>query len=138
MAFAPGASGASNVYEIHVDPSEPLRLQFHTGPVDPQQLGGVSLEALLAIVIHRLEGFQSGPFKCKDNDDALGTSPERLDESTSTVFTFTLEPSGEGTRLTVVETGFDRTSDPASNMADHAGGWVSELDELVAFVEGSA
>jgi uncharacterized protein YndB with AHSA1/START domain len=73
-----------------------------------------------------------------NNDDALGTSPDEMDETTSTVFTFTLEPSGDGTLLTVVETGFDRTSDPAANMADHATGWVSELDKLVALLEGSA
>ncbi len=36
----------------------------------------------------------------------------------------------------MVERGFDRTSDPAANMADHAEGWVSELDKLVALLEG--
>ena len=56
----------------------------------------------------------------------------------STVFTFTLEPVPDGTQLTVVETGFDRTSDPAANMASHAEGWVSELDKLVALLEGDA
>ena len=54
------------------------------------------------------------------------------------MFTFTLEPAGDGTQLTVVETGFDNTSDPASNMADHAEGWVGELDKLVALLEGAA
>jgi len=57
------------------------------------------------------------------------------------VFTFTLEPVTDGTQLTVVETGFDRTSDPAANMAAHQEGWVSELDKLVALfepVEGAA
>ena len=43
-----------------------------------------------------------------------------------------------GTQLTVVETGFETTSDPAANLESHRGGWDSELDELVAFVEGSA
>ena len=30
------------------------------------------------------------------------------------------------------------TSDPAANMADHAEGWVEELDKLVALLEGDA
>ncbi|WP_240898345.1 SRPBCC domain-containing protein [Agromyces luteolus] len=85
------------------------------------------------------------------NDDALGHLPDRVDEATSTVFTFTLEPVPGGpvadgpvsdgpidgradgaTELTVVETGFDLTSDPAANMRAHGEGWVSELDKLVA------
>jgi len=72
------------------------------------------------------------------NDDALGAVPDVLDEGTSTVFTFTLEPVDGGTQLTVVESGFERTSDPRANMADHRGGWDSELDKLVAYVEADA
>ena len=69
------------------------------------------------------------------NDDALGAPPTELDEATSTVFTFSLEPVGDGTRLTVVESGFERTSDPLGNLESHRGGWDSELDKLVALVE---
>jgi uncharacterized protein YndB with AHSA1/START domain len=72
------------------------------------------------------------------NDDALGAIPESLDEATSTVFTFTLEATDDGTTLTVVETGFENTSAPLANLNDHRGGWNSELDELVALLEGSA
>ncbi|MFE5672654.1 SRPBCC domain-containing protein [Agromyces sp. NPDC056523] len=76
------------------------------------------------------------------NDDARGELEETVDDGTSTVFTFTLEPVTDGTQLTVVETGFDRTSDPAANMAAHRDGWVSELDKLVALfadpAEGAA
>lgn len=72
------------------------------------------------------------------NDDALGHRPARLDERTSTVFTFTLDEIGEGTLLTVVETGFDRTSDAAVNMEEHRAGWDLELDKLVASVEADA
>ncbi len=71
------------------------------------------------------------------NDDALGHLRDELDDH-ATVFTFTLEAVEGGTELTVVETGFDRTSDPAKNMAEHAEGWVSELDKLVALLEGDA
>jgi uncharacterized protein YndB with AHSA1/START domain len=72
------------------------------------------------------------------NDDALGRLPESVEDDSSTVFTFTLEAVADGTELTVVETGFDRTSDPAGNMAAHGEGWVSELDKLVALLEGDA
>ncbi|KQQ66824.1 SRPBCC domain-containing protein [Microbacterium sp. Leaf320] len=72
------------------------------------------------------------------NDDALGHRPAELDEETSTVFTFTLEPLDGGTLLTVVETGFDRTSDAAVNMEEHRTGWDLELDKLVALVEAEA
>ncbi|MCM3778422.1 SRPBCC family protein [Microbacterium hydrocarbonoxydans] len=71
------------------------------------------------------------------NDDASGSLPPEVDER-STVFTFTLEPLDGGTRLTVVETGFDATSDPAANMESHRQGWDSELDKLVALVERGA
>ncbi|TWD82832.1 uncharacterized protein YndB with AHSA1/START domain [Kribbella amoyensis] len=64
--------------------------------------------------------------------------PETLDEQRSTVFTFTLEATSSGTQLTVVETGFERTSDPAQVMADHREGWDGELDKLVALLERDA
>lgn len=71
------------------------------------------------------------------NDDATGRPSDALDD-TATVFTFTLESVPDGTQLTVVERGFDRTSDPAANMDAHSRGWVSELDKLVALLEGDA
>ena len=73
-----------------------------------------------------------------NNDDALGSAPDAIDGSTSTVFTFTLDEVAGRTQLTVVETGFDQTSDAASNMASHATGWTSELDKLVALVESAS
>lgn len=72
------------------------------------------------------------------NDDALGYLPEQIDDEHSTVFTFTLEPAGDGTQLTIVETGFETTSDPIANLEDHRGGWNSELDKLVALFESAA
>ena len=72
------------------------------------------------------------------NDDALGSPAAEMDEAHSTVFTFTLEPVADGTQLTVVETGFETTSDPAANLESHREGWDSELDKLVALLEGGA
>lgn len=70
-----------------------------------------------------------------NNDDASGASPAEFDAERSTLFTFTLEPADGGTLLTVVETGFEVTSDPAANMASHQQGWTMELDKLVELLE---
>lgn len=73
-----------------------------------------------------------------NNDDALGSAPAELDTATSTVFTFTLETVAEGTLLTVVESGFDATSEPLANLELHRQGWDSELDKLIVYVEAAA
>ena len=54
------------------------------------------------------------------------------------MFTFTLEPVADGTQLTVVETGFEPTSDPTANLESHRDGWDAELDKLVALLEGGS
>ena len=64
-----------------------------------------------------------------------GGAPLSIDSASTTVFTFTLEPIDGGTQLTVVETGFDSQTDPAASMESNRGGWTSELDELVAYLE---
>ncbi|WP_426186021.1 SRPBCC domain-containing protein [Microbacterium sp. TWP3-1-2b2] len=70
-----------------------------------------------------------------NNDDALGELPEGVQEKGSTVFTFTLAEIDGGTRLDVVESGFENTSDPRVNLESHRTGWDEELDKLVALVE---
>jgi len=67
-----------------------------------------------------------------NNDAASGAIPPSIDEVNSTVFTFTLEADGDATVLTVVETGFENTTDALVNLEDHRGGWDFELDELAA------
>ena len=58
-----------------------------------------------------------------------------LTDATALTVTFTLEPDGDGTLLTVVETGFDKLGDERlRQLADHRDGWTSELDELVQLV----
>jgi uncharacterized protein YndB with AHSA1/START domain len=73
-----------------------------------------------------------------NNDDALGGLPAAIDENTSTVFTFTLDEVEGGTQLTVVESGFERTSAPLENLESHRTGWDEELDKMVALVESDA
>ncbi|WP_069387063.1 SRPBCC domain-containing protein [Cellulosimicrobium cellulans] len=62
---------------------------------------------------------------------------ETLRADNSTVARFTLVPDGEGTVLTVVETGFEHLADARAALEDHRQGWTSELDELVAVLEGA-
>jgi uncharacterized protein YndB with AHSA1/START domain len=64
-------------------------------------------------------------------------APVALESAASTLFRFTIEGIEGGTQLTVVETGFEATANPAARMEDNRGGWTSELDELVAYLEGS-
>ncbi|MCU1550438.1 MAG: uncharacterized protein JWR36_998 [Glaciihabitans sp.] len=70
------------------------------------------------------------------NDNARAIDP--LDPDHSTVFRFTLEPIEGGTQLTVVESGFATLADPAASMESNRGGWDSELDELVAYLESGS
>ncbi len=49
-----------------------LILLFQNGPVAEQgDINGISHEVLLAVLIDRLTGFQSGPFSCRENAIAL-------------------------------------------------------------------
>jgi uncharacterized protein YndB with AHSA1/START domain len=61
-----------------------------------------------------------------------------LDSGQTTLFRFTLEELDGGTRLTVVESGFDSLTDPAGSLEGNRQGWNEELDELAAYVEGLA
>ena len=62
------------------------------------------------------------------------------DDPRRTYVEFTLEPAGPGTRLTMVETGFAQLSADAHKTAydGNAGGWTSELGELVDYLNAAA
>jgi uncharacterized protein YndB with AHSA1/START domain len=62
------------------------------------------------------------------------------DDPRRTYVEFTLEPAGPGTRLTMVETGFAQLSADAHKAAydGNAGGWTSELGELVDYLNAAA
>jgi len=78
-ADEPDMSGASHLYEGTMDGNPCIRVQFQKGPrADPASIPGASDEALIAIVIDRLEGFQAGPFRCRENDLALTKMEEAL------------------------------------------------------------
>jgi uncharacterized protein YndB with AHSA1/START domain len=62
--------------------------------------------------------------------------PER--EST-TLVEFKLEPAGEGTQLTIVESGFDRVPDHrrARAFRMNEGGWATQAENLQKYVESA-
>ncbi|GAB3840258.1 SRPBCC domain-containing protein [Dactylosporangium cerinum] len=54
---------------------------------------------------------------------------------------FTLEPTGGGTTLTMVESGFAQVPDAEAHTTAYNGntkGWLNELGELVAYLDGQA
>lgn len=67
------AGDACHIYELHFTQGsgKSVRLEFQNGPIKEAGYNGISNEALLAVVIDRLESFQSGPFACEDNAAAL-------------------------------------------------------------------
>jgi uncharacterized protein YndB with AHSA1/START domain len=61
------------------------------------------------------------------------------DDPRRTYVEFTLEPVGDGTRLTVVETGFAQLPEDAYRKAydGNTEGWASELSELVEYLNAA-
>lgn len=51
---------------------------FQNGPIKEAGVNGISNEALLAIVEHRLQCFQAGPFACRENAVALTKIQEAM------------------------------------------------------------
>ena len=72
------------------------------------------------------------------NDDALGELRRRGRPRALDRLHVHSRVVADGTQLTVVETGFETTSDPAANLESHREGWDSELDKLVALLEGGS
>ena len=80
---AAGAGNACHEYQVRrwekdQDDVELLNVQFQRGSVRENGVNGVSNEALLKIVAHRLQGFQSGDFRCRENAIALTKIEEAL------------------------------------------------------------
>ena len=61
---------ASHHYKILVGGSGVQFLHFQDGPIK-EGMNGVTIEALLAIVVDRLESFQTSEFSCRENALAL-------------------------------------------------------------------
>lgn len=71
-----GPGGAHHIYNIAIVNDEGYAhsmqgVKFQLGGVKEAGHNGLTIEALLAIVIDRLECFQTGPFPCIENGIAL-------------------------------------------------------------------
>jgi len=66
----PGEGGASGKYRIQTGERE-TRLVFQTATVAEAGRNGLTMEAVLAVVLDRLMGFQAGKFACAENAEAL-------------------------------------------------------------------
>jgi len=72
-----GQGNANHEYRIHpVDPTSQEAvwcqpISFQNGPIKEAGVNGMMNEDLIAIVIDRMEGFQSGDYECSLNQTAL-------------------------------------------------------------------
>ena len=73
----PGSGGAHHVYRID-GYGGTCHLSFQNGPINEVGVNGITNEALLAVVMNRLEGFQSGPYKCRENALAITKLEEAM------------------------------------------------------------
>jgi hypothetical protein len=78
MADLPGPGNAPHRYLVDQGVMGPLNLQFQSGGIKEVGVNGVTNEQLLAVVIDRLSGFQSGPYACEANQRALEHCLEAL------------------------------------------------------------
>lgn len=72
-------TGANHDYEIHLHQSteagkdvlQTLRIKLQKGPLKEAGANGFSDQALIAIVLDRLQGFQKGEYPSTDNEEAI-------------------------------------------------------------------
>lgn len=72
----PGSGGANHEYRIsgfRIGDAQGagVRLFFQNGPIAEAGVNGITHEALIAILIDRLQGFQKGPYAGRENALAL-------------------------------------------------------------------
>ena len=69
----PGFGGANHKYIIveRISKAFLTSIRFQKGPIEEHVANGVPDEDLIKICIHRLQSFQAGDFKCRENAIAL-------------------------------------------------------------------
>lgn len=67
----PGPGGANHKYECSLPDGSTTLIAFQNGPILEAGVNGLTHEALIAIVVDRMQAFQSGPFACRENALAL-------------------------------------------------------------------
>lgn len=73
----PGQGNACHEYAMTTG-NYGQRISFQNGPIKEFGVNGTSNEVLLAIVEHRLQGFQSGEYACRTNALALTRVQEAM------------------------------------------------------------
>ncbi len=80
-----GQGNANHEYKVYKTKKEDEELRdglclisFQNGPIKEVGVNGIMNEDLIAIVIDRMRGFQSGDFACRDNALALTKLEEAL------------------------------------------------------------
>ncbi len=85
-----GSGNANHDYLLVLDKTGPdlkakssdevlsLNIRFQKGPIKEAGYNGFTNEALLAVLIDRMEGFVSGPFNSTDNEDALANLKQAM------------------------------------------------------------
>ena len=67
-ADEPGGGAASHYYSFDMTNGVGAALQFQKGPRNVEgSTPGVTEAAVLAVLIDRLQGFQRGPYSCREN-----------------------------------------------------------------------
>ncbi|MGI5169660.1 SRPBCC domain-containing protein [Spirillospora sp. CA-253888] len=101
-----------NEAEVDLRPGGAVRMSWNEGPTVQMRVERVEEPEVFAFT-WRMDGL-----------------PE--EDPRRTYVEFTLEPAGDGTRLTVVETGFAQLAEDEHRKAyeSHTQGWASELGEL--------
>ncbi len=51
--------------------TEFIDIQFQCGPIKDNGVNGTTMEAVIDVLVNRLNGFQNGPFSCRQNALAI-------------------------------------------------------------------
>lgn len=73
----PARSVGHAVFEA-IPNGEQIRIFFQNGPIAEHGINGGTHEALMAVIIDRLQCFQKGPYACRENAIALTKIEEAL------------------------------------------------------------
>lgn len=74
----PTHGNAHHYYVIDPPEGSSHGLQFQKGPIKEKGVNGITHEALLAIILHRLRAFQTSEYKCRENVAVINLLEEAL------------------------------------------------------------
>jgi hypothetical protein len=90
-ADEPDKSGASHLYELRIGDKLVASIQFQKGPRgEALSTPGVTEGAIMAVIVDRMQGFNGGPYRCRENslvatkvEEAMHWTRARADERAS-------------------------------------------------------